>query len=208
MAFEFGQINGSAIKNTKKYLKFNDGETMFRMVGGVLPIYSYWEVLNGKNTQIECLAFNRDTERFDNSQEDPFSEAFPGVSPKWAYVCYGFDKDKPTELKIVALKKKLFQQIKDAAETLGSPTDPNTGWTIVVKRSGAGLTTEYSLQTLKCKTAPLTLEQMEALEKAPSIDEVFPRPTVAEVRAMVNRILESRKPSTEGEDAALEDVQY
>ena len=40
-----------------------------------MPRYCYWVVTTeGKKMPVECLQFNRQTESFDNSAQDPFKE--------------------------------------------------------------------------------------------------------------------------------------
>ena len=41
--------------------------------------------------------------------------------------------------KVVNLKKKLWEQIITAAEDLGDPTDPESGWDVQFKRVKTGL---------------------------------------------------------------------
>ena len=66
------------------------------------------------------------------------------------------------KVKVVNLKKKLWEQIITAAEDLGDPTDPDTGWDICFKRVKTGplpYNVEYQLQALKCKPRPLHDEE-------------------------------------------------
>ena len=56
-------------------LSLGIGDTKVRLVGEVMPRYCYWVVTTeGKKMPVECLQFNRQTESFDNSAQDPFKE--------------------------------------------------------------------------------------------------------------------------------------
>lgn len=129
MALNFGQTKGKAIKNKVDAYIMSDGENTLRLVGGILPRYVYW--LKGKNNKdipIECLAFNRDKERFDNKEEDVVPKYYPDLKCTWAYSINCLDP-KDGKVKVFNLKKKLFEQILTAADDLGDPTDLDTGLT-------------------------------------------------------------------------------
>ena len=67
-----------------------------------------------------------------------------------------------------------------AAEDLGDPTDPETGWDICFQRVKTGpmaFNVEYRLQALKCKPRPLTEDETAAIADLKSMDDVLPRPT-------------------------------
>ena len=87
-----------------------------------------------------------------------------------------------------------MDQIKVAAEDLGDPTDPETGWEIHFKRTKNGpnvYNVEYTLQTLKCQKSirPLTVEQRQAVEAAPSIDELLKRPTSDQQKDFLEKLM-------------------
>ena len=97
----------------------------------------------------------------------------------WAYAVQGIDySDK--SIKVVNLKRKLFDQILVAMEDLGNPTDPETGWDIYFKRLKTGpqvFNVEYQLQMLKCKPRALEDWEQELVADLKSMDDVLPRPT-------------------------------
>ena len=67
-----------------------------------------------------------------------------------------------------------------AAEDLGDPTDPETGWDIYFQRVKTGpmaFNVEYRLQALKCKTRALGEAELTATAELRSMDDVLPRPT-------------------------------
>ena len=191
MALSFKQTKGKAQSNKVESYEYKDGENTVRLVGGVLPRYIYWlKGTNNKDIPVECLAFSREKEKFDNVEKDAVPEFFPDAKCSWSYSVNCID---PKSGKVVALnlKKKLFEQIVTAAEDLGDPTDYDTGWDVVFKRVKTGplaFNVEYTLQVLRCKPRALTPEERAMADAAKSIDEKFPRPTEAEVRALLEKI--------------------
>ncbi len=97
------------------------------------------------------------------------------------------------EVKIINLKKKLFEAILTAAEDLGDPTDPETGWDVKFKRVKTGplpYNVEYQLQVLKCKQRALGEDEMEAISELKSMDDVMPRPTPDAQKKLLDEIRE------------------
>lgn len=212
MALSFKNTKGKAQSNKVESFEYKDGENTVRLIGGVLPRYIYWlKGTNNKDIPVECLAFSREKEKFDNVEKDHVTEFFPDAKCSWSYSVNCID---PKQGKVVALnlKKKLFEQIVTAAEDLGDPTDPDTGWDVVFKRVKTGplaFNVEYTLQVLRCKPRPLTEDERAMAEAAKSIDEKFPRPTEAEVRALLEKITSNQDTDEgegEGNDAEREAV--
>lgn len=201
MALSFKNTKGKAQSNKVEAYEYKDGENVVRLVGGVLPRYIYWlKGTNNKDIPVECLAFSREKEKFDNVEKDHVNEYFPDAKCSWSYSVNCID---PKQNKVVALnlKKKLFEQIVTAAEDLGDPTDYDNGWDVVFKRVKTGplaFNVEYTLQVLRCKPRPLTEEERAMADAAKSIDEKFPRPTEAEVKALLEKITSNQDPE-EGE---------
>jgi hypothetical protein len=191
MAKAFGESNGSAIKSDIKYYKLVDGDNVFRMVGGLLPRYVYWlKDSNDKSFLVECLSFNRDEERFDNIEVDHVPEFFPGIKCAWGYSVLVIDPKDPSSLKVLNLKKKMLQQIQDAAEDLGDPTDLDKGYNIVVRRVKTGTlayNVEYTVQVLKMKPEPVSDDLKELVKTSKTIDDLFPRQTPEEQLALLSK---------------------
>jgi hypothetical protein len=191
MAIAFGKTKGKAQSNKVETFEFKDGENTVRMVGGVLPRYMYWlKGTNNKDIPVECLAFDRDKEKFNNLVTDHVPEYFPDAKCSWSYSVNCIDP-KDGRAKVLNLKKKLFEQILSAAEDLGDPTDPDTGWDVVFKRVKTGplaFNVEYQLQVLRCKTRALTEAEREAVAADKSIDEKYPRPSPEEIKALLDKI--------------------
>lgn len=200
MALSFKNTKGKAQSNKVESFEYKDGENVVRLIGGVLPRYIYWlKGTNNKDIPVECLAFSREKEKFDNVETDHVSEYFPEAKCSWSYSVNCID---PKQGKVVALnlKKKLFEQIANAAEDLGDPTDPDNGWDVVFKRVKTGplpFNVEYTLQVLRCKPRALTAEERAMAEAAKSIDEKFPRPTADEVKALLEKITSNQDGESE-----------
>lgn len=127
MALAFNKTSGKAIRNKADMYAYKVGDNRVRIFGGILPRYLYWiKASNGKDLPVECLAFNRDTESFDNLEVDHVREYFPDLKCTWSYAVMCYDP-ADNKVKVLNLKKKLLEQIMVAAEDLGDPTDLDTG---------------------------------------------------------------------------------
>ena len=206
MALKFGDTKGKALKKSVEAYEYKDGDNVVRLIGGVLPRYVYWvKGTNNKDIPIECLAFDRDKEKFTNTEVDHVPAYFPDKKCSWAYSINCIDP-KDGKVKALNLKKKLFEQIMTAAEDLGDPTDFDKGWDIVFKRQKTGplpFNVEYTLSVLKCKKRKLSDEERALAEKAEDIDSKFVRPTADEVKASLEKMMsgadEVADESAEGE---------
>jgi hypothetical protein len=205
MAISFNKQKGSAIKSSIEAMKFTDGDNVMRIAGDILARYVYWvKGENGKNIPMECLAFNRDEERFDNKEKDWVQEYHPELKCSWSYATQRVLPDGSTE--VVNLKKKLWEQIITAAEDLGDPTDPKLGWDIMFKRVKTGplaYNVEYQLQALKCKPRALTKVELDGISELKSMDEVMARPTPEAQKEFLERLRNGAASNTD--DEALED---
>ncbi len=203
MAISFNQQKGSAQKSSISTYQYTDGDNKMRICGDILARYVYWiKGENDKNIPLECLSFARDEERFNNKEKDWVREYYPDLKCGWSYATQCIDNG---EVKLVNLKKKLWEQIITAAEDLGDPTDPKTGWDIIFKRVKTGplpYNVEYQLQALKCKTRALTDDELELFQGIKSMDDVMPRPTADAQKELLDRI---RQATTSEVDDTLED---
>lgn len=191
MALSFNNAAGGAKKNSITSYSYRDGDNEVRLVGDVLARYVYWlEGKNGKNIPFECLSFDRNEERFNNLEKDWVREYYPDLKCGWSYAMQCIDQG---EVKIINLKKKLFEAILTAAEDLGDPTNPETGWDVRFKRVKTGplpYNVEYQLQVLKCKSRALSEEEMALLAELKSMDDVMPRPTPDAQKKLLDEIRE------------------
>ena len=168
MSVGFNDSHGAAKKSGLEYVKLEFGDNQFRIV--------------------ECLSFDPAKEKFTNIETDWFKHYYPDAKCVWSYVATVLDKDgKP---KLCGLKKKLFEQIQNAAKKLDDPTDPDTGWPICFekKKTGSGkFQVEYTLDVFACKDGQraLTEEEREIADKIPPIDEQVPRMTAEEQKAFI-----------------------
>ena len=202
MAISFNQQKGSAQKTSIKSYQYTDGDNKMRLCGDILARYVYWvKGENDKNIPLECLSFDRNTESFTNVEKDWVRTYYPDLKCGWSYATQCIDNG---EVKVVNLKKKLWEQIITAAEDLGDPTDPDTGWDVCFKKVKTGplpYNVEYQLQALKCKPSALSEDDKALLEDLKSMDDVMPRPTPDAQKELLDRI---REASTTEVDETLE----
>jgi len=187
MGVAFNSANGSAKKAGLDYIKLDFGENTFRMVGDLLPRYCYWKKLGDNSIPVECLAFDREKERFTNIEKDWFKHYFADQKCVWSYVIQVIDS-KDGKLKLMGLKKKLFDQIQDLGKDLGDPTDPKTGWSVIVDKKKTGthiFNVEYKLKERAIKQEALTEEQLVEFEKVKPIDELIARQDPEEQKAFI-----------------------
>lgn len=210
MALAFGNTKGKAIKNSHEAYTYKDGENTVRLFGGILPRYVYWvKGTNAKDIPIECLAFSREKEKFDNLEVDHVQKFFPDKKCSWSYSINCIDPSDG-KAKVLNLKKKLFEQIMSAAEDLGDPTDSETGWDIVFKRQKTGplpFNVEYTLSVLRCKRRALNETERATVAAAVPIDDKFVRPTAEEVEALCIKIQTGESEATsEAESEAVNEL--
>ena len=202
MAISFNQQKGSAQKTSIKSYQYTDGDNKMRLCGDILARYVYWiKGENDKNIPLECLSFDRNTESFNNKETDWVRNYYPDLKCGWSYATQCIDNG---EVKVVNLKKKLWEQIITAAEDLGDPTDPETGWDICFKKVKTGplpYIVEYQFQALKCKPSALSEDDKALLEDLKSMDDVMPRPTPDAQKELLDRV---REASTTEVDETLE----
>ena len=216
MALKFNDVNGEAKKSNVDYFKFEDGKNRFRIVGDILPRYVYWKQSpdGNKNLSVECLAFDRDQEKFTNIEKDWFQEYFPDARCSWSYLVQVIDLEDG-KLKVLGLKKKLFQQILEMAnEHLGDPTDHKDGWDCVVNRKKTGplaFNVEYILDQLASKKRALTPDEKATIAEIKSMEELFPRPTPEEQKAFIEKVwinVEEEEDIPEEAKEAAEDIPF
>ena len=202
MAISFNKQKGSAQKSSINSFQYRDGDMEFRLVGDILARYVYWvKGENDKDIPLECLSFDRNEERFNNKEKDWVREYYPDLKCGWSYATQCIDGGA---VKVVNLKKKLWEQIITAAEDLGDPTDPVSGWDVKFKRVKTGplpYNVEYQLQVLKCKHRALSEDEMELVSSLKSMDDVMTRPTPDAQKELLDRI---RGTKAENVDEELE----
>ena len=198
MALKFGDAKGTAQKTSLTQYAYVEGDNKVRMVGDILPRYVYWlKGDNNKNIPMECLAFDRQEETFNNKEVDYVRKHFPEKKCGWAYAIQCIHDG---QIKILNLKKKLLEQIMMAAEDLGDPTNPETGWDVQFKRVKTGpnvYNVEYQLQVLKCKVSALDDSEMALIKGLKSMDEVLPRPTSAAQKEFLESLNNNEEVSEE-----------
>ena len=190
MAITFKKINGKAKKGGAELLTLVDGDNTFRMVGDIVARYNYWVPgSEGKNIPMECLGFDRESESFKNLEKDWVRHYFPELKCSWAYAVMAIDR-ADGKLKLLNLKKKMFEQILTVAEELGDPTDTATGWDITVNRKKTGplaFNVEYTVKQMKIKATPLSEADNELIAELKPIDQIVARPTSDEQKIFIEQ---------------------
>jgi hypothetical protein len=192
MALKFGESAGEAQKTRPDSYTYKEGRNEVRLVGDLTPRYVYWlKGENNKQIPMECLAFDREQEKFLNQEKDYVKEYHPDLKCGWAYVIQALDVTNDNKLVLLNLKKKLTGQILDLAKELGDPTDPENGWNIIFEKKKTGplpLNVEYKLKEREIKNSPLTDEQREIVAELKSMDEILPRPTPEQQKEFLERL--------------------
>lgn len=212
MAISFKNTKGKAQKSSVDSYVYKDGEQKIRIFGGVLPRYIYWvKGTNNKDIPVECLAFSRDKEKFDNVDVDHVPKFYPELKCSWSYAVNCIDPTDGKE-KVLNLKKKMFEAVIQTAEDLGmDPTDPDEGFDIVFRRTKTGplaFNVSYDLSPLKCKQRALTPEEREVIAAAKPIDEKYPRQSADDQLKLLERLAAGadETENDEGSDAEKEAV--
>ena len=209
---KFADAKGTAKKSSVIQYQYITGDNKVRLVGDILPRYVYWiNGENNKNIPMECLGFNRDTETFENKETDWVRKYHPEKKCGWAYAIQCIHDG---EVKVLNLKKKLLEQIMLAAEELGDPTNPETGWDVHFKRVKTGpqvYNVEYQLQVLKCKVRALDKDEAALVAGLQSMDDILPRPTAESQKEFLENLMSESAgsiPNDVEEELKTEDLPY
>ena len=190
MALSFNKQTGGAQKASIDSFQYVDGDNKMRVVGDILARYVYWiKGENDKNIPMECLGFDRESESFKNLEKDWVRHYFPELKCSWAYAVMAIDR-ADGKLKLLNLKKKMFEQILTVAEELGDPTDTATGWDITVNRKKTGplaFNVEYTVKQMKIKATPLSEADNELIAELKPIDQIVARPTSDEQKIFIEQ---------------------
>lgn len=173
---KFTDLEGKASKAGPERFKPVNGINKIRLVGPIVPAYKYWlKTQDNNSVPMECLGFNRDTEKFENKVKDWVRHYFPDMKCSWAYQGYVLDREDG-KIKLFDHKKKLFNAILDAAKKkLGDPTDFEKGWDVVFEKKKTGpavFNVEYALETFSLEHSALTPEEIELYNSTAPIEEV------------------------------------
>jgi len=122
------------------YMKFADGENIFRILSKPIMGYEYWKTVGDTRKPIR--------KRFDENIEVSELEADPRTGkpevPKvfWAMVVYNHELQKIQILEITQATIRRYIADMDNSKLSGDPT----GYDISVTRSGEGKETRYTMQ--------------------------------------------------------------
>ncbi len=211
MVKKFTDLQGKASKSGPERFKPQEGTNRIRILNPVIPSYKYWvEGSNNMSVPLDCLSFDRETEKFNNAKPDPVRRYFPEKRCSWAYMSYVIDR-ADGKIKLFDHKKKLFEAILDAAKKkLGDPTDEETGWDIVFTKEKTGphaFNVEYKLEIFEIEPSPLSDEDKEKIEKinkAMPIEQVTKLPTPEEQEEFIKNYILSANEDEEDEEAEKE----
>lgn len=165
-------------------LKIND-EVRIRIVGQVLPRYTYWVINNeGKRAPLECLSFDRENERWISKEGvDPVKEIDPDILGEngkyaFAYVTNVIDR-ADGKVKLFDLKSTIYKQILSLAKNpeYGNPADPVSGYDITIKKEKTGplaMNVKYQCTPGRNST-PLKESELEL--ELYDLNTIFKRPT-------------------------------
>lgn len=208
MALKFGQATGEAQKLRPEAYTFKYGRNEIRLVGDLVARYVYW--LKGENNKpipMECLAFDREQEKFLNQEKDWVKEYYPDLKCGWSYVSLGIDVAQ-NKLVLVNHKKTLMGSIIDLAKEIGDPTDEENGWNVIFEKKKTGplpINAEYKLKEREIKNSPLTEEQRELIKDIKSIDEMMPRPTPEQQKEFLEKLRNGGDTAKENIDESVSD---
>jgi hypothetical protein len=208
MALDFNDVNGGAKKSEVTYMKLVDGDNTFRILPkSVLPGYQYWVTgANGKDLPFECLQYDRENERFDNTRQDPVKELGlkndkgEDLRCQWSYKCQVINK-ATGKIEVLQLKKGIMSGVIDVAKQMGiDPTNLETGTWFTVTREKTGphvFNVEYKIKQLMCKSEALTESELELVESSKSMEELFPVETYEGQKERLERHLSGAKAEEE-----------
>lgn len=186
MAKSWGETDApqSAERKDIERIKLGDVTTI-RLVGNVLARYVYWvTTTEGRKMPVECLKFNRDTESFDDSLENPMAEvpaALFSDKEQFAYVCNVIDR-ADGKVKLFDVKKTVYNQILKFARNAdyGNPAEEDKGYDIIINRERTGnqpQNVKYTCMPAR-NNSPLTDEEKELTLY--DLDSIIKRPTYQE----------------------------
>lgn len=189
-----------------EYYKMKDGENSLRFFGEVIARYGYWvKTADGHTIFVENLQFDREKAKFLNKETDWVPKYYPGLKSSWAYVVMGLDLSA-NKVVPVPLKKALFDGMKALAKDLyaedatlnpedRSPTNAVGGIDYIFTKTKTGpsaFNVEYKLKDRKCKIRALTEEELEMIAEADKIEDLCPRLTADEIKALLERSLKRK----------------
>ena len=147
------------------------GEVTIRLIGDVLPNYVHWvQTTNGWRTRNACN-FDRNTESFDESVENPINKhivpQFDRAAAQFAYVTNVIKRNPDGTndgVFLMELKQSIYRQVVDYAKKtkeFGDPSDSETGYDFTIQKVSTGpkkQNVKYQLFPSRTNT-PLTDEE-------------------------------------------------
>ncbi len=133
MGIKFTASAGGAKKSSLEQFTYKNGDNCVRIFGDLLPRYIYWvKGENEKNIPMECLSFDRNSETFNNIEHDHVKDFYPDLKCGWSYAVQCIDYSDMS-VKVLNLKRKLFDQIIVAMEDLGDKINEKQCYNYMMK---------------------------------------------------------------------------
>lgn len=204
----FLEVNGEASLSNISYSKFAMGVTQFRIVGDLLPGYSYWlKNSQGKDRKFDNLAFNPKTEKWDSGITDVIRElGFTEKNEKGETVPMKSKRNYQVQIinrstnkvEVMSLSKTMFDAI--VAYCRDTNTTDVGSLELFIEKTGDATrwnSIRYNLNQIKtmqlnsdpAKVAAAREKDSELLKELKPITELFPRPSAEELRQQVAAFL-------------------
>lgn len=189
----FNNVKGQAQKSGVQSYDFKPtGDHKVRLFGSIIPRYVYWlKGSNNKSLPVQCLDFNRQTQKFDGAQKDWVKQMYPSMKCQWAYTMLCVHEGK---VKAFNFKRKLFGQIMTLAQDLGDPTDLETGWDLYFQKKKTGpldINVQYTVQQIKCSKGqgPVDEATRKLIQDSKPAQQVFSRNTPEQQKVFLQKLL-------------------
>lgn len=212
----FLEVNGEASLSNISYSKFAMGVTQIRIVGDLLPGYSYWlKNSQGKDRKFDNLAFNPKTEKWDSGITDVIRElGFTEKNEKGETVPMKSKRNYQVQIinrstnkvEVMSLSKTMFDAIVAYCRDTNT-TDVGSLELFIEKTGDAARwnSIRYNLNQIKtmqlnadpAKVAAAREKDSELLKELKPITELFPRPSAEELRQQVAAFLSGTTEKTD-----------
>ena len=213
-ASNFLAVNGEASVSNVSYAKFGMGVTQFRIVGDLLPGYSYWlKNSQGKDRKFDNLAFNPKTEKWDSGITDVIRErGFTEKNEKGETIPMKSKRNYQVQIinrstnkvEVMSLSKTMFDAIVAYCRDTNT-TDVGSLELFIEKTGDAARwsSIRYNLNQIKtmqlnadpAKVAAAREKDEELLKDIKTIHELFPRPSAEELRQQLDAFLNATAPT-------------
>ena len=103
-----------------------------------MPRFIYFvDSKRGNRVFVECISFDRKSESFTDNP-DPIKDLGLDEEPVFGYVTNVINRTT-NKVEILHLKRSVYNQIATLASTHGDPSDPKTGYDLIINKLTRGL---------------------------------------------------------------------